>query len=44
MKIELHEISIQKVVRYSKHLRECQGKKAKIDDFKLHELGICEWK
>ena len=25
MKIELHEIPIQDVVRYSKHLKECQG-------------------
>ena len=25
MKIELHEVLIQDVVRYSKHLKECQG-------------------
>ena len=25
MKIELHEIPVQEIVRYSKHLKECQG-------------------
>jgi len=31
MKIELHEVPIQEIVRYSKHLNECQGYEDKIE-------------